>query len=196
MQLLAGLGNPGSQYESTRHNIGFMAVDRIAHRHNFSPWKEKFHGQVCEGRLGTQKVFLFKPMTFMNRSGVPLAEICNFYKIPPEQVVVIYDELDLPLGKLRVKQGGGNNGHNGLKSIDAHFGLNYHRVRLGIEHPGTKEAVTGHVLGKFAPNEQGLLEAMLDAVTDAAPLLAKDDGAGFMNKVALAMQPQLGEKKA
>lgn len=196
MQLLAGLGNPGTQYEGTRHNIGFMAVDRIAHRHGFSAPKDKFHGQLMEGRLGGKKVFLFKPMTFMNRSGIPLSEVCSFYKIPPEEVAVIYDELDLPLGKLRVKLGGGNNGHNGLKSIDSHLGLNYHRVRLGIEHPGLKEAVTGHVLGRFRPDEQVTLEAVLDAVTDAAGLLAADDDAGFMNKVALALQPVLGQKKA
>lgn len=196
MQLLAGLGNPGAQYEGTRHNIGFMAVDRMVHRHNFSAPKEKFNGLLYEGRLGLQKILLFKPMTFMNRSGVPLASLCNFYKIPPEDVAVIYDELDLPLGKLRVKQGGGNNGHNGLKSIDAHFGLNYHRVRLGIGHPGSKEAVTGHVLGRFAPDEKPAVEALLDAVNDFAPMLAVNDTAGFMNKVALAMQPQLGEKKA
>lgn len=196
MQLLAGLGNPGAQYEGTRHNIGFMAVDSIAHRHGFSAPKEKFHGQLFEGRLGNKKIFLFKPMTFMNRSGITLSEVCGFYKIPAEEVAVIYDELDLPLGKLRVKQGGGNNGHNGLKSIDAHLGLNYHRVRLGIEHPGAKEAVTGHVLGRFRPDEQDALGAVLDAVTDAAPLLANDDGTGFMNKVALALQVKLGEKKA
>lgn len=194
MKLLAGLGNPGSEYEDTRHNIGFMAVDRIAHRHSFSAPKEKFHGALFEGMIGGKKILLFKPMTYMNRSGVPLSELCRFLKIPPEETAVIYDELDLPLGKLRIKQGGGNNGHNGLKSIDTHFGLNYHRVRLGIDHPGMKEAVTGHVLGKFRPEERSIVENQLDAVSSHVALLVSGNLQGFMNKVAVAMQPVVGQK--
>jgi peptidyl-tRNA hydrolase, PTH1 family len=194
MQLIVGLGNPGPTYRHTRHNVGFMAVDAIAHRHNFSDPVEKYHGLLREGRIGGRKIWLFQPMTFMNRSGIPLGEMARFYKIPPEDVAVFYDELDLPLGKIRVKQGGGNNGHNGLKSIDAHYGIPYHRVRIGIDRPqlGT---VTNHVLGNFTADEAPVVNALCDAVANHSTWLVKGDSSEFMNKVALAMQPFLAEKK-
>lgn len=194
MQVIAGLGNPGPTYRHTRHNVGFMAVEAIARRHNFSDPVEKFHGLLREGVIAGRKLRLFQPMTFMNRSGIPLGELARFYKIPPEEVCVLYDELDLPLGKIRVKQGGGHNGHNGLKSIDAHFGIPYHRVRIGIDRPRQGD-VTGHVLGGFTADEAPVVAALCDAVADYAEWLVKGDAPEFMNKVSLAMQPLLQEKK-
>lgn len=194
MQVIAGLGNPGPTYQHTRHNVGFMAVEAIARRHNFSDPVEKYHGLLREGRIGGQKLRLFQPMTFMNRSGIPLGELARFFKIPPEDVAVLYDELDLPLGKIRVKQGGGHNGHNGLKSIDAHYGVPYHRVRIGIDRPQLG-SVTNHVLGNFTADEAPVVNALCDAMADHAELLVKNDAAGFMNKISLAMQPFLAEKK-
>jgi PTH1 family peptidyl-tRNA hydrolase len=195
VQVIAGLGNPGPTYQATRHNVGFMAVEAIAHRHNFSAPQEKFHGLLREGRIGGRKIWLFQPMTFMNRSGIPLGEMARFYKIPPEDVAVLYDELDLPLGKTRVKQGGGNNGHNGLKSIDAHYGVAYHRVRIGIDRPPHKGAVTNYVLGTFSEDERAIVNATCDAIATHADWLVKGDMPEFMNKLALAMQPLLQEKK-
>lgn len=192
MRLIVGLGNPGPTYQYTRHNVGFMAVEAIAHRHNFSDPVEKFHGLLREGRIAGQKIRLFQPMTFMNRSGIPLGELAQFYKIAPEEVAVFYDELDLPLGKIRVKQGGGNNGHNGLKSIDAHFGIPYHRVRIGIGRPQA-DNVTGHVLGNFTENEAPLVNAICKAIADHAASLINNDSAGFMNKMAMAMQSAMGK---
>lgn len=195
MQVIAGLGNPSPTYQATRHNVGFMAVEAIAHRHNFSQPVEKFHGLLREGRIGGRKIWLFQPMTFMNRSGIPLSELARFYKIPPEEIAVLYDELDLPLGKLRVKQGGSNNGHNGLKSIDAHLGVPYHRLRIGIGRPLHKGDVTGHVLGNFSEDERAAVNATCDAIAAHADLLVKGAMPEFMNKIALAMQPLLQEKK-
>lgn len=194
MQVIAGLGNPGPTYQHTRHNVGFMAVEAIAHRHNFSTPVEKYHGLLREGRIAGRKIWLFQPMTFMNRSGIPLGELARFYKIPPEEVAVLYDELDLPLGKIRVKQGGGNNGHNGLKSIDAHYGIPYHRVRIGIDRPQSN-SVTGHVLGNFTADEAPVVNALCDAIADHVEWLIKGDNPEFMNKLALALQPFLAEKK-
>src|SRR5210317_1683475 len=145
MKLIVGLGNPGAKYARNRHNIGFMAVDRIASDHGFGPWKPKFQGQIAEGRLGREKVLLLKPETFMNKSGQSVGEAMRFYKLEPEDVIVIHDELDLAPGKVRVKQGGGHAGHNGLRSIHAHIGENYARVRLGIGHPGRKDLVAHYV---------------------------------------------------
>lgn len=193
MQVIAGLGNPGPTYQHTRHNVGFMAVEAIAHRHNFSTPVEKYHGLLREGRIAGRKIWLFQPMTFMNRSGIPLGELARFYKIPPEEVAVLYDELDLPLGKIRVKQGGGNNGHNGLKSIDAHYGIPYHRVRIGIDRPQSN-SVTGHVLGNFTTDEAPVVNALCDAIADHAEWLVKGDSPEFMNKLALALKPILQEK--
>lgn len=196
MQLIAGLGNPGPRYQATRHNIGFMAVEAIARRHNFSPAVEKFHGEVREGWIAGRKIWLFTPMTFMNRSGEPLGQIARFYKIAPEDVAVIYDELDLPLGKIRAKQGGGHGGHNGLKSIDTHFGKDYYRIRLGIDHPGDKSRVTDHVLSDFRQEEWPVVNAVLDAVADHAGLLAEKQLPEYMNKITLALRPFLPEKTA
>ena len=148
--MLVGLGNPGSQYENNRHNIGFMAVDEIVRRHRFSAWRKKFDGLICDTVIDDAKIYALKPQTFMNLSGNAVQAMAAFYKIRPENIIIFYDELDLAPGKLRVKQGGGANGHNGLKSIDAHLGKNYWRVRMGIGRPEDKERVTGYVLGNFA----------------------------------------------
>ena len=193
--LIAGLGNPGAKYQANRHNIGFMAVEQFARRHNFLPPKEKFDGLLYEGEINGEKMRLFCPQTFMNCSGVPLQKLCSFYKIPPEEVVVIYDELDLPLGKLRYKQGGGAGGHNGIKSIDSHLGKNYHRLRLGIDHPGHKDKVNGYVLSDFKKDEAPVVHALTDAIAEHATLLLKSDFAGFQNKIALAMRPFMAEKE-
>jgi PTH1 family peptidyl-tRNA hydrolase len=186
MQILVGLGNPGEQYRHNRHNIGFMAVDRIAERHRFPAFRPKFSGLMSEGTIDGERVLLLKPQTFMNRSGDSVAAAVNFYKLPPEGVSVLYDELDLAPGKVRVKVGGGNGGHNGLRSIDPQIGVGYRRVRLGIGHPGHKDLVTRHVLGDFAKADAEWLDLLLDAVADHAGLLLKGDDNGFMNKLALA----------
>lgn len=186
MHLIVGLGNPGSEYRNHRHNIGFMAVDTIAQRHNFSPFRSKFNGLVAEGNVDGERFLLLKPQTFMNKSGDSVGAAVKFYKIPTEQVIVIYDELDLLPGKLKVKTGGGNGGHNGLRSIDPVIGKEYQRVRLGIGHPGHKDRVTNHVLGNFAKADQNWLEGLLKAISDNLALLAAPNGAGkFMNKIAL-----------
>ena len=184
MLLFVGLGNPGADYARNRHNIGFMAVDAIVRRHGFSPWRAKFHGEICEGAVGAEKVVALKPMTYMNDSGRAVAAACQFYKIEPKDVVVFHDELDLDPGRLRLKIGGGHAGHNGLRSIQAHIGADFRRVRLGIGHPGAKERVTGHVLGDFAKVDRDWLEPLLDDVADASPLLVAGDDTGFMNRIA------------
>ncbi|MCT8996782.1 aminoacyl-tRNA hydrolase [Chelativorans intermedius] len=188
MLLIAGLGNPGRQYENHRHNVGFMAADAIFRRHSFSPWTKKFKALVAEGRLGGEKVLLLKPQTYMNLSGQAVGEAMRFYKLTPADLVVLYDELDLMPGKLRVKRGGGAGGHNGIKSIDAHCGKDYRRVRIGIGHPGDKARVNAHVLGDFAKADRTWLEPLLDAIADNAEMLARGDDSGFMNRVSLAMQ--------
>jgi len=188
MLLIAGLGNPGVKYANHRHNVGFMAADAIARRHSFSPWSKKFQSLLAEGRLGGDKVVLLKPQTFMNLSGQAVGEALRFYKLPVQNLIVLYDELDLAPGKVRVKTGGGAGGHNGIRSIDAHCGPDYRRVRIGIGHPGVKELVTNHVLGDFAKADQAWLEPLLDAVADNADLLAEGDDNGFMNKVSLAVK--------
>ena len=190
MRLWVGLGNPGDKHARQRHNIGFMAAERIAAAHGFSSWRARFQGIACEGDLGGERVLLLKPLTYMNDSGRAVAEAARFHKIPPPEIVVLHDELDLAPFKVRAKLGGGTAGHNGLRSIDACLGTrDFRRVRLGIGHPGNKERVLGHVLGDFAKAEQAALAGLLDAVADAAPLLAKGDEAGFMNRVALLTQP-------
>ncbi|KJS16634.1 MAG: peptidyl-tRNA hydrolase [Hoeflea sp. BRH_c9] len=186
MLLIAGLGNPGPQYERNRHNVGFMAADAIARRHSFSGFSKKFRGEIAEGTLAGEKVLLLKPMTFMNLSGDSVGEAMRFYKLGPADIIVMHDELDLAPGKLKLKTGGGNGGHNGLKSIDAHCGKDYKRLRIGIGHPGHKDRVNPHVLGDFAKSDAEWLEPLLDAIADHAELLAKGDDAGFLNKVALA----------
>lgn len=189
MLLIVGLGNPGDTYQNNRHNIGFMAADAIADAHGFGPAKAKFRGVLREGNLagkgGARKVLLLKPMTYMNESGTSVQEAMAFHKIGLEDVFVIYDELDLAPGRVRVKRDGGNAGHNGLRSISAHAGNAYWRIRLGIGHPGDKARVQGHVLGNFSKDERVWLEPLLKAVADAAPLLADHDDTGFMNRIAL-----------
>jgi len=190
MKLFIGLGNPGAKYAGNRHNIGYMAVDRIAAEHGFGPWRARFQGLVAEGSLGGEKVVLLKPETFMNLSGQSVGEAQRFFKLPPEDLVVFHDELDLAPGKARVKQGGGHAGHNGLRSIHAHIGEAYGRVRLGIGHPGHKDAVAPYVLSNFAKADAGWLEDLLHGISDGAVLLAAGDGAGFLNAVALRTVPQ------
>ena len=187
MILLAGLGNPGARYAGNRHNIGFMAVEAIHRRHRFAPWRQRFQGLVSEGTVGTEKVLLVMPATFMNESGRSVGEAMRFFKIALGDVVVFHDELDLPPAKLRVKTGGGNAGHNGLRSITAQCGNDYRRVRLGIGHPGDKALVHAYVLNDFAKAERPWVEDLVDAVADAADLLVAGDDASFQNRVHLAM---------
>ena len=186
MFIIVGLGNPGSQYAHNRHNIGFMAVDAIHRRHSFGTWSKKFKAEISEGEVAGEKVLLMKPQTFMNLSGEAVGEAMRFYKLTPADIVVIHDELDLPAGKVRMKTGGGNGGHNGLKSIDAHCGKEYRRLRLGIGHPGDKDRVSGYVLGDFAKVDREWLEPLIDAVADNADLMALKDESKLMNKLALA----------
>lgn len=189
MKLFVGLGNPGSGYARNRHNIGFMAMDRIAEDHGFGPWKSKFQGEVTEGRLGSDKVLLLKPGTFMNRSGQSVQAAMQFYKLEPADVVVFHDELDLAPGKCRVKQGGGHAGHNGLRSIHGHIGEAYERVRLGIGHPGHKDAVAGYVLHDFLKADDDWLDDLMRGISDGAAHLADGDTGKFMNAVALRVAP-------
>jgi peptidyl-tRNA hydrolase, PTH1 family len=190
MLLIVGLGNPGAPYAGHRHNIGFMAVEAIAARHRFGPWRARFQAEVCEGTLegaeGPVKTLLMKPQTFMNDSGRAVGQATLFYKVTLRQTVVIYDELDLAPGKVRVKTGGGAAGHNGIKSVSAHIGADFRRVRLGIGHPGDKTLVHGYVLSNFAKSERAeWVDKLVDAVADGAPHLARNDDTGFMNKIAL-----------
>lgn len=189
MKLFVGLGNPGAKYAGNRHNIGFMAVERIAADHGFGPWKRAFKGLVSEGRLGAEKVVLLKPETFMNLSGEAVQAAMAFYKLAPADVVVFHDELDLAPGRLRVKQGGGHAGHNGLRSIHGHVGEAYGRVRMGIGHPGHKDAVAAYVLHDFAKADQDWLEDVLRGVSDGAVALAEGDATRFMNAVSLRVAP-------
>ncbi len=194
MKLIAGLGNPGGKYAANRHNIGFMAVDEIARRHGFSPWRRRFSGLAAEGRLGGDKVILLKPMTYMNESGRSLGEAMRFYKLEPADVLVIHDELDLAPGKARIKSGGGHAGHNGLRSIMAHIGADFHRLRLGIGHPGDKRRVHDYVLRDFTRAERKWLEPLLEAVADNAPLLVEEDYSTFLNRLHMAVAPALPKK--
>jgi peptidyl-tRNA hydrolase, PTH1 family len=188
MRLLVGLGNPGSRYAGNRHNIGFMAVEAIARRHGFPPWRRRFAGVATEGALAGEKVLLLLPGTFMNESGLAVAEAAHFYKIGADDIVVLHDEIDLPPAKVRVKTGGGIAGHNGLRSISSHVGNDYRRVRIGVGHPGVRELVHNYVLSDFAKAERPWVEALCDIIADNAGLLAKGEDAGFQNKVHLAMQ--------
>jgi len=189
MKLFVGLGNPGPKYAFNRHNIGFMALDRIAEDQGFGPWKSKFQAQITEGRLGTDKVILLKPQTFMNLSGQSVGEAMRFYKLAPSDVTVFHDELDLAPGKARAKTGGGHAGHNGLRSIHQHIGADYDRIRLGIGHPGDKSRVSGYVLSDFAKADQNWLDDLLRGICDGAALLADGDAGKFMNAVALRVNP-------
>ncbi len=189
MLLWVGLGNPEPGQVRQRHNIGFMALDRIASRHGFSPWRRRFKGEVAEGSIAGQRVLALKPLTYMNDSGEAVQPAAAFFKLAPEAITAFHDELDLTPGKVRVKRGGGAAGHNGLRSMDRRLGTpEYWRVRLGIGHPGQKEHVLGHVLGDFAKVEQPWLTALLDGVAEAAPLLVEGQAEAFMSRVALATQ--------
>lgn len=195
MHLLVGLGNPGPRYFDNRHNIGFLAVDEIARVQGFGPWRKGFQGQVSEGRLGGQKVLLLKPETFMNESGRSVGEAVRFYKLDPDQVSVVYDEIDLAPGKVKVKTGGGAAGHNGIRSITNHIGADFHRVRLGVGHPGRKEQVKHYVLSDFSKADDLWLDPLLDGVARQAALLVtegaeREKAIGlFMTKLAEAVPP-------
>lgn len=190
MKLIVGLGNPGAKYARNRHNIGYAAVDRIAMDHGFGPWRSKFQGRVADGRLGGEKVLLLKPETFMNLSGQSVGEAMRFYKLAPADVIVFQDELDLAPGKVKVKKGGGHAGHNGLRSLHAHIGDGYARVRLGIGHPGRKELVSGYVLHDFSRADEDWLADLMDGISDGAPHLGSGDNGKFMNAIALRTVPQ------
>ncbi len=190
MWLIAGLGNPGNEYALNRHNIGFMAVDFIADYFNFEPWKKKFNGLISQGIINNQKTLLVKPQTYMNNSGHCLGLVSNFYKIETEHIIAIYDELDLPPNTMRVKQGGGSGGHNGIKSIDGAVGKNYYRVRMGIGHPGHKDRVSGYVLSNFSKNEMASLPDFISAVGQNITEMIQENEpniATYMNKVTLDM---------
>lgn len=195
MKLFVGLGNPGPKYAANRHNIGFMALDRIAADHGFSPWKGKFQGAIAEGRLGRDKILLLKPETFMNLSGQSVGDAMRFYKLDSTDITVFHDELDLAPGKCRVKSGGGHAGHNGLRSIHQHIGPHYDRVRLGIGHPGHKNAVSGYVLRDFPKADANWLDDLLRGLSDGAPHLADGDSGKFMNAVALRVNPPRASNK-
>lgn len=188
MRLIVGLGNPGNKYAKNRHNVGFMAVEEIASRHNAPPFKNKFNGLFTEVLIDGQKVGLLLPQTFMNKSGDSVLAAMSFFKLKPEDIYVLYDELDLAPGKVRVKKGGGNGGHNGIRSIESHLGKEFYRVRIGIGHPGHKDRVHAYVLGDFARSDQSWLAPLLDEIGRNANCLAKGDGANFMNRLALATQ--------
>jgi PTH1 family peptidyl-tRNA hydrolase len=189
MKLFVGLGNPGAKYAGNRHNIGFMAMDRLAADHGFAPWRKAFQGMAADGRLGDERVVLLKPGTFMNLSGQSVGEAMRFFRLTPADVTVFHDELDLAPGKLRLKRGGGHAGHNGLRSLHGHIGEAYGRVRMGIGHPGHKDAVADYVLHDFAKADQAWLEDLLRGISDGAGLLAAGDGPNFLNAVALRMAP-------
>ena len=199
MLLLVGLGNPGSRYAGNRHNVGFMAVDRIHDRYRFAPWRLRGNAETADATVGDDKVQLLKPQTYMNESGQAVGEAMRFYKLTPADVVVIYDELDLPPGKFRMKAGGGHGGHNGLRSINAHIGDGYRRLRIGIGHPGHKDRVAPYVLHDFAKADAAWLEPLLDAIADNAPLLVDRKDSTFANKVHLATsaepEPKAKSKK-
>src|SRR6202051_489569 len=188
MRLFVGLGNPGAKYAHNRHNIGFMAVDGIARRHGFSPWRRRFQGETAEGTLDHERVILLRPSTYMNDSGRAVQEAANFFKIAAGEITVFQDELELPPGKVRVKVGGGIAGHNGLASISSHIGNDYRRVRLGIGHPGIKELVHSYVLADFAQDERAWVASLCEAIADNAGLLAIGRDSTFQNRVHLAMQ--------
>jgi len=188
MRLFVGLGNPGAKYAHNRHNIGFMAVEEIARRHGFAPWRRRFQGETAEGTLDRERVVLLKPTTFMNDSGRAVQEAANFFKLGSGEITVFQDELELPAAKVRVKVGGGIAGHNGLRSISSHIGNDYRRVRIGIGHPGIKELVHSYVLSDFAKDERLCVVALCEAIAEHAGLLTTDKDSTFQNRVHLALQ--------
>jgi PTH1 family peptidyl-tRNA hydrolase len=187
MLLLVGLGNPGARYVDTRHNVGFLTLQAIAERHGIGPWRRRFAGVACEGPLGGERALLLLPGTFMNESGRAVAEAAQFYKLAPADVTVFHDEIELPPGKVRVKVGGGIAGHNGLRSITAHIGNDYRRVRIGVGHPGAKDLVEHYVLSDFAKSERPWVDALIGIIADSVDLLVRGRDASFQNKVHLAM---------
>lgn len=196
MRLVVGLGNPGTKYKGHRHNVGFMAVDEIVRRHNFSGPQNKFNAEVFSGEIAGQKVIAIKPQTYMNDSGRAVQAAAAFYKIPPDQITVIHDELDLEFAKVRVKQGGGDAGHNGLRSITAALGADYWRLRFGIGHPGQKHLVADYALHDFSKAEFAVVEPMLAELAQIATLIVNDDASGLQNKLALKAQSLLGDRPA
>lgn len=188
MLLFAGLGNPGPRYAANRHNIGFLAVDAIHRRHRFAPWRRRFQGETAEGQIAGERILLLKPMTFMNESGRAVAEAQHFYKIALGEVVVFHDEIDLASAKVRVKIGGGNAGHNGLRSISAHCGNDYMRVRIGVGRPGEKKEVYAHVLSDFTKDEYPWVEALCEAIAGEAELIVRGRPEEFQNRVHLALR--------
>ena len=195
MHILVGLGNPGRQYEGHRHNVGFMALDLFASRFGAPKWKERAQAKVAEVRIEGEKVVLVKPQSFMNRSGQPLRHVLDFWKLKAEAVTVFYDELDLQPSKVRIKRGGGSGGHNGIKSLDAHIGQNYRRVRIGIGHPGHKDRVSGYVLHDFGKDERAQLDVLLSAMADNLQRLLDGDESGFMSLSMQALNPDRGAQK-
>jgi peptidyl-tRNA hydrolase, PTH1 family len=187
--LIAGLGNPGERYARNRHNAGFILADEIHAHYRFGPWKAKFEAFLAEGTLAGRKTYLLKPQTYMNNSGISVGAAVRFFKLPLSALVVIHDEIDLAAGKIKVKTGGGDAGQNGLRSITASLGDGYRRVRMGVGHPGEKSLVAAHVLQNFSKEDIGWLKPLVGAMVEAAPLLARDDDAGFMSKVALLTKP-------
>lgn len=194
MWLIAGLGNPGAQYARQRHNVGFVIVEELARRYGTGPFRARFGGELAEGRIGADKVLLLRPLTYMNESGRSVGQAMRFFKVPLDRLVVVHDELDLRPGKIRIKQGGGAGGHNGIRSIDSHLGPGYWRVRIGIGHPGDKDRVHGYVLSDFAKAEQSWLEPLVDAVAEAFPLFLAEGPPAMMTKVALLTQPEKPER--
>ena len=184
MHLIVGLGNPGKEYEKTRHNVGFMAIDRLIEDYGLSSPKTKFHGILSDGLIEGKKVLAIKPKTFMNRSGLCVGEVTKFYKIPLENIIVLHDEIDLVFSKVRVKSGGGHGGHNGLRDIDAKIGKDYKRIRIGVGHPGDKDKVSGYVLKNFSKEEQPSIEKLIDDISSNIPLLLKDDDSLFMTRIS------------
>ena len=189
MLLIFGLGNPGSGHADNRHNIGFMAVDEIVRRHGFSAPRARFQSETFDGVIDDAKIMTLKPNTFMNNSGDAVGAAMRYYKLTPADVLVIHDEIDLNAGRIKVKTGGGSAGHNGIRSIAAHIGPDFRRLRMGVAHPGDKEDVIGHVLNNFSKSDKTWLEPLLDAIADALPLLVSGDEPGFMTKVALLTRP-------
>lgn len=185
MLLLVGLGNPGAEYADTRHNIGFMVIDEIINRYNFGKPSNKFNAKLSEGIIGGTKIYTAKPLTFMNESGISVQKIIQFYKITPENIIVIQDDIDLALGKVRIKFAGGNGGHNGIKSIDSHIGKNYKRLRIGIEHPGDKDKVHSHVLSRFTTEEELQIKKVIKTISENISILIEGNDEKFMTKVAL-----------
>lgn len=186
MFLIVGLGNPGAEYAETRHNVGFAAADALWKKYDFSPFKAKFDGLIAEGKIDGERVFLLKPQTYMNLSGNSVVKAANFYKILPQNIVVIHDDMDLPVGKLKVKTGGGAGGHNGLKSIDAAITPEYHRIRIGVGHPhGSGDAVVNYVLGGFSKADREIVNEVIDLVVDTIDILLKDGMAAYSNKIGI-----------